>query len=266
MGLDAASGLADALAARGAQVIETLREGHRSYVTADGLFGRASSNPRDEAVFAHEVAVREAVGVEGPLRAPAVLDRGPGWFVEQRIEHERAAGPEVVAAIARAAEALATLELPEAPVSLEPRRLALVRRARALFSVLPMKDYLAARRVLSDPGLPVVTSHGDFHARNVLVERGQPWVVDWELSGKRPAGYDLLTFWPTLTSPDDRAVLWEAAVGIVGKPRELAGLRYALAVRAATAMLVGPRSVDRAPEQARELLALLPELRAEAGM
>ena len=261
---DAAVALADALVARGAEVIETLREGHRSYVIADGLFGRASSDPRDEAVFAHEVAVREAVGAGGPLRAPTVVDQGPGWFIEQRIEHERGAGPEFVAAIARAAEAIATLELPEAPTSREPRRLALVRRARALFSALPMNDYLAARRILSDPGLPVVTSHGDFHARNVLVERGQPWVVDWELSGRRAAGYDLMTFWPTLTSPDDRAGLWEAAVEIVGKPRELARLRYALAVRAATAMLVGPRSVDRAPEQASELLSLLPELKAAA--
>ena len=140
---------------------------------ADGFFGRASSNSADFAVLEHEAAVRELIGTEGPLRSPAVVDLGPGWMLEQRIEHEPPVGDGAVDAIAAAAARIAELSLPSAPAPREASRLALSRRIRALFSPLPFSDYLASRRVLADPGLPEVTCHGDFHrAKRAL--RGWP--------------------------------------------------------------------------------------------
>lgn len=266
MGSDAASGLAEALAARGAHVVESWREAERSYVIADGFFGRASSDSADVPVLEHEAAVRELVGTEGPLRSPEVVDRGPGWMLERRIDHKPPVGENTVDAIAAAAARIAELNLPDAPSAREGSRTALNRRIRAVFSPLPLSDYFAARRALADPGLPDATSHGDFHSRNVLVAGGQPWVVDWELSGLRPAGYDLMTFWPTLERPQDRERLLEAAVDLVGRRPELLRLRYALTVRAVATMLANAREFDRDQGRARELLALLPGLRAEAGI
>jgi hypothetical protein len=266
LGSDVASGLAEALAARGAHVVEMWREAKRSYVIADGLFGRASSDSADVPVLEHEAAVRELVGTEGPLRSPEVVDRGPGWLLERRIDHEPPVGEGAVNAIAAAAARIAELSLPSAPAPRETSRVALSRRIRALFSPLPLSDYLAARRVLVDPGLPEVTCHGDFHARNVLFANGKLWVVDWELSGLRPAGYDLMTFWPTLERPEDRDRLFEATVDLVGRRRELLRLRYALTVRTVATMLAGAQEFDRNKDRARELLAMLPGLRAEAGL
>jgi hypothetical protein len=265
LGSDIAPGLAEALAAQGAHVVESWREAERSYVIAEGFFGRASSNSADVTVLEHEAAVRKLIGTEGPLRSPAVVDLGPGWMLEQRIEHEPLVGEGAVDAIAAAAARIAELRLPSAPTPRETSRVALSRRIRALFSPLPLSDYLAARRVLADPGLPEVTCHGDFHARNVLFADGRLWVVDWELSGQQPAGYDLMTFWPTLERAEDRGRLFEATVDLVGSRRELLRLRYALTVRTVATMLASAREFDRDEVRARELLALLPALRAEAG-
>jgi hypothetical protein len=94
------------------------------------------------------------------------------------------------------------------------------------------------------------------------------WVVDWELSGERPAGYDLMQFWATLEGAEDREYLFELAVSSIGadRRRELLRLRHALVVRTIVGKLAAPMAFDRDPAGARDLLALLPGLRAEAGL
>jgi hypothetical protein len=265
------AGLAEALARRGAEVERRWDEPPRSYLFAaapgGALFARMSVDPADVAVLEHEAAVRGLVGGEGPLRAPPVLERGPDWLLEEAIEPEPCEGAERIDVVAAAAAAIAQLELPLAPARSGGSRASLRTRARMLRSPLPLRDLRAARRTLADPGLPTVTSHGDFHRGNVLVKGGAAWVVDWELSGLRPAGYDLMQFWATLERPDDRERLFEAAVETVGGARQaLLALRHALVVRTIAGKLAGPKDFDRDPAGAHELLALLPVLRAEAGL
>ena len=232
------------------------------------LFARMSVEPADAAMLEHEAVVREVVGTDGPLRAPAVLERGPNWLLEEAVDPEPCRGAERVDLVAAAAEAIALLELPPAPTG-AGRRMAKARtRARMLRSTLRLRDLRAARRTLADPGLPAITSHGDFHQGNVLVNEGAAWVVDWELSGLRPAGYDLMQFWATLERPEDRERLFEAAVATVGRARRpaLLALRHALVVRTIAGKVAGPKAFDRDPAGAHDLLELLPELRAEAGL
>ena len=112
--------------------------------------------------------------------------------------------------------------------------------------------------------LPLVTTHGDFHPGNVLISSGAAWVVDWELSGHGPAGFDLLLFGSTVES-EDRERLLEAAVELAGDRREAQRLAYAVLVRAAAAKLSSAQPFDRDPEGAKRLLALLPAARQAAG-
>lgn len=246
----------------------TWREHLRGYLFAESpegrLFGRWSDDPDDRDTLTHEAEIRKLVGTEGPLRAPPVLGRGTGWLLEAAVDPEPCDGPECIDAVAAAAERLAELELPPAPGASQ-RGGRLLTRVRILRSPLPLRDLRAARRTLADPGLPTVTSHGDFHAGNVLVQDGAAWVVDWELSGRRPAGYDLMQFWATLEHPEDRERLFEAAVASIGARSELLRLRYALVVRTIAGKLAAPMTFDRDREGADKLLALLPGLRTEAG-
>ncbi len=250
----------------------TWREHFRGYLFADSaggrLFGRWSDNPGDEPTFAHEAEVREIVGTEGPLRAPPVLDRAPRWLLEQAVDPEPSAGPECVDAVIAAAERIAELDLPPAPIRTMGGRASLRTRGRILRSPLPLRDLRSARRTVADPGLPSVTSHGDFHRGNVLVRDGVAWVVDWELSGERPAGYDLMQFWATLERAEDRDRLFQAALSSVGpdlRP-ELLRLRHALVVRTIAGKFAAPMAVDRDRAGAHDLLELLPAVRAEAGL
>ena len=250
----------------------TWREHLRGYLLADSaagrLFGRWSDDPADAPTLAHEAAVREVVGTSGPLRAPAVLERSVDWLLEQAVDSEPCQGPDCIDAVAAAGEKIAQLELPPAPGRSGPRGVSMLTRLRILRSPLPLHDLRASRRTLADSGLLQVTSHGDFHRGNVLVQDGAAWVVDWELSGKRPAGYDLMQFWATLEAAEDREYLFELAVSSIGADRrgELLRLRHALVVRTIAGKLAGPRAFDRDLGGARDLLALLPALRAEAGL
>jgi hypothetical protein len=272
LAVDIPASLAEALARRGAEVERRWDEALRSYLFAAApggpLFARMSADPDDVAVLEHEAAAREVVGTEGPLRAPPVLERGPNWLLVEAVEPVRCEGAERSVAVAAAAAAAALLELPPAPPRGGRRNSRLRTGARRLRSPLSFRDLRTARRTLADPGLPAVTSHGDFHRGNVLIKDGVAWVVDWELSGMRPAGYDLMQFWATLERPDDRERLFEAAAAIVGAPRRpaLLALRHALVVRAIAGKVAGPMSFDRDEAGARELLAQLPALRAEAGL
>ena len=41
--------------------------------------------------------------------------------------------------------------------------------------------------------LGLVQTHGDFQSANILLDQGRIWLIDWEYSTRRQAGYDLLT-------------------------------------------------------------------------
>jgi aminoglycoside phosphotransferase (APT) family kinase protein len=111
--------------------------------------------------------------------------------------------------------------------------------------------------------LPRVAAHGDFYPGNVLVSGGVAWVVDWELCGRRPLGYDLMHYWATTEDAQARAVVLEGALDLVGASNraELLRLRYAVAVRVAASKLAAAASGDRDPKGAQRLLRSLPELR-----
>ena len=232
------------------------------------LFARYTTDVGDQPTLAHEVAVRQVVGTERALRAPAVLERGRSWLLETGIRAERAEGATAVDAIASAAAILPGLRLPEAP---EHRRrrgpIAAIRRAALLGrSALETHDLLASRRILARPGLESVTIHGDFHVGNILLSRGVAWVVDWELCGHGPAGLDLMQCWATLDRAEDRERLFEAAVRQVGEHRrpEIVRLRYAVLVRTIAAKIAAPAEFDRDPEGAAKLVRVLPEIREQA--
>ena len=171
-------------------------------------------------------------------------------------------------AVVAAAGEIPLLELPPAPHRPFGGRGALRRRMRVLRRGVPLRDLRASRRTLAAPELPVVTSHGDLHRGNVLVSGAAAWVVDWELSGRRPAGYDLMQFWATLPAPADRERLLESALASMGpEHREaLFRLRHALVVRTIASKLSAPMDFDRDPAGAEALLELLPAVRAEAGL
>ena len=127
------------------------------------------------------------------------------------IDSEPCRGPERVDAVANAAEQIAQLDLPPRSSS---RSRCLDAHSHANRSARPFRCAISGP--LGEPwpirGCRQVTSHGDFHRGNVLVRDGVAWVVDWELSGKRPAGYDLMQFWATLEGAEDRERLFERAV------------------------------------------------------
>jgi hypothetical protein len=263
---DLPAGLAAALAERGATVERVEEEGARRYVSAGELFGRFTTAPADEPSFAHEVAARAVVGAALPLRAPEVVASGPGWTLEHAVPRRPPAGATPVRATIAAALAIPALTLPDAPEGAggEGSGERWRRRARMAFGGLRPADLLAARR---DPGLPLVTTHGDFHAGNVLCDADGPWVVDWELTAQRPLGYDLLSLWPTLEDPADRDLVLEAAFAQAG-PAQRDGvlrLRFALLVRALAAVAGAPRGVGGVGPPERVLRELLAEARREAA-
>lgn len=266
-------GLTRALDDRSAVVTATWREGKRTYLTAESfegpLFARHSTDPSDVPVLKHEAAVRRMVGSDGALRTPPVLGAGDGWMLEVRKRAGLFEGPECVdAAVAAAAD----IPRHALPVAYEPAVrgssmfLTARRRSRVALSALPVRDLARARDIIERCELPRVTSHGDFHVKNVLISDGAAWVVDWELTAIRPAGFDLMQLWATLPAAADRQRLWDATLDLIGTEhrRELAELRYALVVRTAANKLGAPERFNRDRQGARRLLALLASVRDEA--
>lgn len=260
-------GLAAALAARDALITDVRGHGRRVFVAADSvhgtLFARYSDDPEDIPSFAHEGEVRRIVGTRGLLRAPAVLDEGDGWLLEAAVTSERIRGSHAVDTAAAAATRLIELRIPRgpgaarAPLSAPGR---LQRRLRVSFSSLPAGDLAAAERILAEPGLPLLPSHGDFFPENLLLSGGALWVVDWECSAARPAGYDLLQLWTALERAGDQERLFDSALEIVGAQgrARLEQLRYAVVVETVWRLLhAGPDARPRV----EGLLALLPQLR-----
>ena len=194
---------------------------------------------------------------------------GPGWLIEVQKDTPPVAGHGAIDSVLAAAADLPKRDLPA--FEHRPGRAAAAittarRRARLALSPLSLRDVARARTILAETALPRVTSHGDLHAGNVLVSEGDTWLVDWELSGATPAGYDLMQLWSTLPDAQDRERLWQGAIEIVGREhvRALAELRYALAVRTIANKLCSPAGFQRDLDGGRRLLALLPELRAAA--
>lgn len=258
----APAGLREALAERGAEVEEAWREGPRAYLRAGPVFARYSLAELDVPVLEHEARVRSLIGEEGALRAPPVLARGPAWLLERRIVPE----DEPVEVVLAAAAELAGLELPDPPVS-PRRRLSLAplrRRLRLLGRPRLAAELARARRLLAATRLPEVTTHGDFHPGNVLRAGGAAWVIDWELAGRGPAGYDLMRYWATLPDAAERERVYAGALELAGDELELARLRYAVAVVTAADKVSHPQALNRDEEGAASILAMLPELRAAA--
>jgi hypothetical protein len=264
---DCPTGLRQALTVRRATPTETWRENARVYLrakTPEGeVFARYSSDPAEERTLRHELLVREIVGTSGKLRAPAVLEHGRSWCIEQAVASGPCRGSAAVDAITAAATAIPRLRLPEGPAPRSRSRSATLRStARVARSPMPVRHLLAARRILGNPGLPLVSAHGDFQTHNLLFAEGVLWVVDWELCGRLPAGLDLMQAWATLEDEQDRERLFDAALDQLGQHRrcDLERLRYAIVVRTIANMLAGPAEFDRNPEGAKRLLEMLPDL------
>ena len=231
---------------------------------AGRVHGHYSTKPDDEPLFAHEVAVRNVVGTDGPLRAPPILASGPNWILTGTIEPEQLESERATEQILAAALRIADLDLPPSPWPDRPggRRGVVSRRLRLLHTPLPARDVVSARRIVAECTLPLVTSHGGYHRDHVFLADGAAWVIDWEQSGKRPLGFDLMHYWSNLEDAELRELLFAAAVDAVGPQHEheLKRLRYALLVR-----MIASKFVDDAePEAALRLLAILPEIRDAA--
>jgi hypothetical protein len=258
----APSGLQRELAERGLEVEHAWREGPRVYLRAGAVFARYSQAESDLPVLEHEARVRALVGEQGLLRAPSVLAQGRGWLVERQVFPR----VEPVETVVAAARELARLELPVLPPA--PGRglslAALQRRTRLLARPRFAAELARARRLLASSRLPQVTSHGDFHPGNVLRADGAAWVIDWELVGHAPVGYDLMRYRATLTDPDERERVDAGALELTGDALELARLRYAVTVLTAADKLSHPEQLNRDEAGAAALLAELPELEAAA--
>lgn len=55
-------------------------------------------------------------------------------------------------------------------------------------------------------------THGDFQPANILYDNGRVWLIDWEYSGRRQAGYDALVFSLQSRFPDGLAERMKAVL------------------------------------------------------
>lgn len=270
---DCPAQLLDALRGRGAAIERFRLHAPRVRVWASSpnekLFAWYSTDPADQAVIEHEVAVRAAIGTEGPLRAPPVLAHGPLWRLEPALEGRGELAGESIAAVAAAVAVLQASELPQPPPQLVRSREASIarwrRRLLMLRSPLPARDLVRARRLFSRSPLPLTTSHGDLHRKQIFPAQGGIWLVDWELLGKRPAGWDTVFLSWDLQDPEDRDRLFLATLELVGRRYRsgLLALKYAALVKMIVGKLVGSRRVEDR-EQGLMLLEELPRVREEA--
>jgi len=114
----------------------------------------------------------------------------------------------------------------------------------------------------------MTSSHGDFIAENVLMTDHAAVVIDWEVSGPRPRGYDLMKFWASLQSPADQDRVLEGTLDLVGRQNrdELLRLRYALALNTIAQRLSSIVESNNDLGKALLLLERLPALRREGGL
>ena len=238
------------------------------------LFAWYSTDDRGPEVLRHELTVRETLGQEGVLRAPAVLAHGASWRFERIVESEPLEGRPALDVVTTAALAIAVSGLP-VPPSGPPSRREVAARARrradklALLARSPLSlgDWRLARRFVRDSALPRAISHGSFQPAHVLLRGGAAYVIDWEELGHRPLGWDLMQFWAAVPGEDDRATVFDLAVDVLGGEvrRGLARLRFAALVsRIVSKLAEHPQLGERHPADAHRLLALLPAVRQEA--
>jgi hypothetical protein len=255
---------------RQATIEVSWRENQRAFARTKspegGLFARYSEDPADAPRFEHETAVRAVVGAAGALRTPPVIAEGRGWRIEQAINAmEPWAGPAAVDAAVAAAAEIPALVLPEAPRDAGGawRLDALLRIARAAFGPIAFGDLRAARRMLAETELPTVTCHRDFHPKNILVDDGGVWVIDWERASFGPEGLDLMRLWTSLAEPEDRERIFEHAVELAGQGRrhDLERLRFAVAVAEASGLHTARNPFDRDDAALARLVELIPSLR-----
>lgn len=270
---DCPAGLMEALSERQATVTRVELDPPKTYLWAavpggDELFAWYSVSPAQAPLVAYEAEVRSAVGQEGALRAPPLMAFGSLWRLERALRSEAPHGPEIIGRVVEAAQELAGRELPAPPggVGREPRLASARRRLRIARSPLPSADTIRARRFVRGSSLPLVTSHGEFSRNHVLIEDGVPWIVDWELAAKRPAGFDLMTLWADLDDADDRGLLFEESVRALGagSRSELRRLGFAVLVRLIGSAVAEPLPQNRNPTRAAALLERLPAARRDA--
>lgn len=266
--------LLEALRARSATIEGFRRIPRRVRVRASSpsekLFAWYSTDPADQGVVEHEVAVRAAIGTEGALGAPPVLAYGPLWRLEPALEGWGELAGERIDAVVDAIAVLQGSDLPQRPQSGDGDEGPIARWRRRLLmlrSPLPARDVVSARRVFSSSSLPLVTSHGRLIRNHIYPAPGGIWMVDWEELGKRPAGWDALFLSWDLQDPDDRERLFLAIVDLVGARyrSDLLALRYAALVNMLVGKLAGIARVDHR-EEGRTLLGELPRVREEAGL
>lgn len=231
------------------------------------LFAWYTHNAAEAGMVSREAAFRATVGTTGALRAPPLLAFGDNWRLEPFVRSAPLRGRAAIDAAVAASAELARLSLPAAaPPSVQPLRTRIERRARVVASPLPLRDVVRARRLAQRSRLPLQPSHGEFHPLHLFLAEGAIWVIDWDLTDLRPAGYDLMQLWVALEHDADRAYLYDAAVGLLGpgSERDLAGLRYATLVRMIGAAFSEHLKLLRDPARGRALLMLLPEVRRAA--
>jgi hypothetical protein len=266
--------LLQALKARGATIAEFRRIPRRVRVRASSpsekLFAWYSTDPADQGIVEHEVAVRAAIGTEGPLGAPPVLAYGPLWRLEPELEGWGDLSGGRIDALVDAIAVLQRSDLPQRPRSGDGGEGPIARWRRRLLmlrSPLPARDVVRARRVLSGSSLPLVTSHGRLIRNHIYPAPAGMWIVDWEELGKRPAGWDAVFLSWDLRDPDDRERLFLATLDLVGARyrSDLLALRYAALVNMLVGKLAGIARAERR-EEGRVLLGELPRVREQAGL
>ena len=162
----------------------------------------------------NEIALRQRECVQG-LPIPALCEIGPDlvWYSEEYVEgtainrlpcRDRAhwAFSEAVRFLAmlssrttqeQGLEAYVdrlngeiTVSLSQASVLTDPER-------RTMTACVTRLCEIVARCVNAVGGcLDVSQTHGDFQPGNVLCDSGRIWLIDWEFTGERQAGYDAL--------------------------------------------------------------------------
>jgi hypothetical protein len=68
------------------------------------------------------------------------------------------------------------------------------REAIASTGALALARRLAGGHDFKDQMVEIVRSHGDFQPGNILYDKGEIWLIDWEYSTERQRQYDLLTY------------------------------------------------------------------------
>lgn len=247
--------------------------GPRHYARLDSatgpVFARWSDDPCDVTRYAHEAACRTLVGSVPPLRTPPLLASGPGWLLEPWVDwNPRPSPEELFGAVLDAVAACARLSFPPRATPAGGSALARLRqRVGLLRSGIPIRHLIGARRVFADPGLPLAGAHGDLHRGNTLMAADGLWVVDWELSGHQPFGFDAIMFAASLNADLLGPVAEWIGEQLGGSHRAAAQrLAYAMAVRVASAKLVPVLSTDGDLEGGLRLAERLDDLAARAAL